>query len=119
MKILGLVGGISWISTIDYYKYINQRVNARLGGNDFAECMIYSLNYGEMIRNNEAKDFDKNFRIILKAGFVGYDRFIAVVSCKKRGSGSHQGWPGSSLRHTGQGFSRRADDGLCAGAARR
>jgi len=67
MKLLGLIGGISWVSTIDYYRYINQAVNKRLGGNDFADCIIYSLNYGEVIRHNEAKDFEGTFNIILKA----------------------------------------------------
>ncbi len=67
MKLLGLIGGISWISTIDYYRYINQAVNKRLGGNEFADCIIYSLNYGEIIRHNEAKDFEGTFNIILKA----------------------------------------------------
>ncbi len=53
MKLLGLIGGISWVSTIDYYRYINQAVNKQLGGNEYADCIIYSLNYGEIIRHNE------------------------------------------------------------------
>ena len=45
MKILGLIGGISWVSTIDYYRMINEGVNKKLGDLNFAECMIYSFNY--------------------------------------------------------------------------
>lgn len=56
MKILGLIGGISWVSTIEYYKYINQMANEKLGGNHFAECIIYSLNYGEVIAKSKAND---------------------------------------------------------------
>jgi len=41
MKKIGLVGGISWISTIDYYRFINEGVNEKLGGLNFAECIIY------------------------------------------------------------------------------
>jgi aspartate racemase len=48
MKKIGLVGGISWVSTIDYYKYINEGVNRKLGGLHFAECIIYSLNFGDI-----------------------------------------------------------------------
>jgi hypothetical protein len=44
MKRLGLIGGISWVSTIDYYRYINEGINEQLGGLEFAECLIYSLN---------------------------------------------------------------------------
>ena len=32
MKKIGLVGGISWTSTLDYYKYLNQGINSKLGG---------------------------------------------------------------------------------------
>ncbi|MCH5689650.1 hypothetical protein LWM68_38745 [Niabella sp. W65] len=45
MKKLGLVGGISWVSTTDYYRYINEGINAKLGGLNYAECIIYSVNF--------------------------------------------------------------------------
>ena len=48
MKKIGLLGGISWVSTMDYYKYINEGVNKKLGGLNFAECVIYSLNFGDI-----------------------------------------------------------------------
>ena len=38
MKVLGLVGGTSWISTVDYYTKINQGVNKSLGDLNFSEC---------------------------------------------------------------------------------
>jgi aspartate racemase len=50
MKKLGLVGGISWVSTIDYYRYINEGVNERLGGLEFADCLVHSLNFGDVQR---------------------------------------------------------------------
>jgi aspartate racemase len=54
MKIVGLIGGISWVSTADYYRFINQGVNEQLGGINFANCIIYSFNYADIIRNNDA-----------------------------------------------------------------
>jgi aspartate racemase len=48
MKKIGLVGGISWVSTMDYYKFINEGVNKKLGGLNFAECLIYSLNFADI-----------------------------------------------------------------------
>jgi len=48
MKKIGLVGGTSWVSTMDYYKFINEGVNEKLGGLNFAECLIYSLNFGDI-----------------------------------------------------------------------
>jgi aspartate racemase len=63
MKKVGLIGGISWVSTMDYYKFINEGVNAKLGGLNFAECIIYSLNFGDI----QAKGWDKSFDLLLDA----------------------------------------------------
>ncbi len=67
MKILGLIGGMSWVSTIDYYKLINEGINQKLGGLNFSECMIYSFNYADIKRNNDANDWDANFKIVAGA----------------------------------------------------
>ncbi len=48
MKKVGLIGGLSWVSTLDYYTFINKGVNAELGGLNFAEILIYSLNFGDI-----------------------------------------------------------------------
>ncbi len=53
MKTLGLIGGTSWHSTIDYYRYINQMVNDRLGSPLLnPPLLIYSLNVDLMRRND-------------------------------------------------------------------
>ncbi len=56
MQILGLIGGVSWVSTMDYYKLINKGINEKLGGLNFAQCIIYSFNYADIKRNNDAND---------------------------------------------------------------
>lgn len=58
MKRLGLVGGISWISTLDYYRYINEGVNEKLKGLNFSECIIYSLNFGDIQKVTWENSFD-------------------------------------------------------------
>jgi aspartate racemase len=63
MKKIGLVGGISWVSTMDYYKFINEGVNARLGGLNFAECIIYSLNFGDI----QSAGWDNSYELLLGA----------------------------------------------------
>lgn len=50
MRTIGLVGGISWTSTLDYDRRLNEGVNARLGGLDYARCLVYSINFGELQR---------------------------------------------------------------------
>lgn len=48
MKTLGLIGGTGWVSTVEYYRIINEETNNRLGGLESAKCIVYSLNYGEI-----------------------------------------------------------------------
>ena len=66
MKIIGLIGGISWVSTADYYKLINEGINKKMGGLNFSECLIYSFNYAEIKKNNDANDWDSTFEMLLK-----------------------------------------------------
>jgi aspartate racemase len=47
MKTIGLIGGTSWVSTVDYYRVINQETNRRLGGINSAKILLYSVNYHE------------------------------------------------------------------------
>jgi len=63
MKTVGLLGGLSWISTQDYYRYINEEVNRRLGGLNFAECIIYSLNFADIQRNGW-DDWERTFELL-------------------------------------------------------
>jgi aspartate racemase len=48
VKILGLLGGMSWESTQPYYARINQQVQARLGGGASAELLLWSANFAEI-----------------------------------------------------------------------
>ena len=67
MKKIGLIGGISWVSTADYYKYINEGINEKLGDLNYAECIIYSFNYSDIKKNNDANDWDKTLEMISDA----------------------------------------------------
>ena len=49
MKKIGLIGGLSWPSTVEYYRIINAESNRRLGGLDTAECILYSVNLAEKL----------------------------------------------------------------------
>ena len=67
MKILGLIGGISWVSTIDYYTQINQGINDRLGGLNYAECIIYSFNFQNIKNNNDTNNWDSTLKMVVAA----------------------------------------------------
>ncbi len=50
MKTIGLVGGMSWESTLSYYKALNEGVKARLGGLHSAKICLYSVDFAEIER---------------------------------------------------------------------
>jgi amino-acid racemase len=48
MKVIGLLGGMSWESSVEYYRYVNERVRERLGGFHSAHCVMYSVDFAEI-----------------------------------------------------------------------
>ncbi|WP_296490480.1 aspartate/glutamate racemase family protein [Rhodoferax sp.] len=48
LKTLGLIGGMSWESTVPYYRLINETVKARLGGLHSAKIVLYSVDFAEV-----------------------------------------------------------------------
>ncbi len=48
MKTIGLIGGISWLSSAEYYRLMNEMVNGRMGGVHSAKIILYSVNYEEI-----------------------------------------------------------------------
>lgn len=67
MKTIGLVGGLTWHSTIDYYRFMNQQVNERQGGNTAAKIILNSVNYGEIKKLTQAGDWKGIIEIISDA----------------------------------------------------
>ncbi len=59
MKTIGLLGGMSWKSSLEYYRIINEETQRLLGGAHSAKCLIYSFNFQEiediLDRNNMAQ----------------------------------------------------------------
>lgn len=82
MKLLGLVGGISWTSTVDYYRYINEGINKRSGGLNFAECLIYSVNYHHFQEFNANYNFAATYALLSNAAEnLKYAGAEAIVLC--------------------------------------
>ncbi|WP_276380626.1 aspartate/glutamate racemase family protein [Flavobacterium sp. H4147] len=82
MKKIGLIGGISWVSTTDYYKLINLGINEKLGGLNFSECLVYSFNYADIKKNNDNNDWDSTFNMLLKGcEFLKSGGAEAIVLC--------------------------------------
>lgn len=70
MKTIGLIGGTGWVSTVEYYRIINKEINKRLGGNNFAKCILYSLNHGDIIEFNKKNDMNGNYLLLLNTANI-------------------------------------------------
>ena len=57
MKTIGMLGGMTWHSTVEYYRLINAGVQTRLGGNHSARCILYSVEFAEVERRQHAGEW--------------------------------------------------------------
>ena len=57
MKVIGLIGGMSWESTVPYYRQINETVRERLGGLHSARLVLYSVDFHDIERLQHAGDW--------------------------------------------------------------
>ena len=67
MKTIGLLGGMSWESTLTYYQIINMVTAQTLGGLHSARCLLYSVDFDEIERCQQAGDWDRSARILADA----------------------------------------------------
>jgi aspartate racemase len=67
MKTIGLIGGTGWVSSLEYYRTINQEVGRRLGGLNAAKCILFSVNYGEIDAFNQREDEAGVLSLLLEA----------------------------------------------------
>jgi aspartate racemase len=58
MKTLGLLGGMSWESTVPYYRILNERVRERLGGLHSAKLVLHSVDFAEIEALQHSGDWD-------------------------------------------------------------
>lgn len=64
MKTIGLIGGMSFESTIPYYQIINETVQKELGGLNSAKILLYSVNFREIEECQAKGDWDKSGKIL-------------------------------------------------------
>lgn len=68
MKTIGMVGGMSWQSSADYYRLINENVQRRLGGHNNATSVMVSVNFAEAERMMRNGDWQGITEMLLEAG---------------------------------------------------
>lgn len=67
MKTIGLLGGMSWESTVSYYQAINQGVKAQLGGLHSAKICLHSVDFAEIAALQHSDDWDALAQILTTA----------------------------------------------------
>ena len=67
MKTIGMLGGMSWESSIEYYRIVNQTVKQRLGGLHSAECILYSVDFAEIEVLQQQNRWEEAARILVQA----------------------------------------------------
>ncbi|ATX84469.1 aspartate/glutamate racemase family protein [Bacillus velezensis] len=59
MKTIGLIGGMSWESSAEYYRIINEEIKKKLGGLHSAKCLLYSVDFKEIEHYQSIGAWDK------------------------------------------------------------
>ena len=67
MKTIGLIGGMSWESSIEYYRIINQTTREKLGGLHSAKSLMYSVEFAEIENLQHQNRWDDAANILIKA----------------------------------------------------
>ena len=66
-RVIGLIGGLSWESSAEYYRIINQRMRERLGGRHSARCLMWSFDFGEIEALQHAGRWDEATALMIDA----------------------------------------------------
>src|SRR6185436_17445228 len=67
MKPIGLIGGLTYVSTIEYYRHINELANKKLGGSETVEVIMHSVNFGDIKKFTDADDWENLLVMMSKA----------------------------------------------------
>ena len=67
MKTIGMIGGMSWEFSLEYYRIINEGVKQRLGGLHSAQCLLYSVDFDEIETYQRNGDWDQATAVMVDA----------------------------------------------------
>jgi aspartate racemase len=67
MKTIGLIGGMSWESSVEYYRIVNETVKARLGGLHSAQTLMYSVDFADIEHMQARGQWDEAGRVLADA----------------------------------------------------
>lgn len=103
MKTIGLIGGMSWESTVPYYRLINETVKARLGGLHSAKVVLYSVDFHEVERLQHSGDWEAAGALLAGAAraleAAGADFLVLCTNTMHKVAGAIEGAVGIPLFH--------------------
>ncbi len=67
MKTIGIIGGMSWESTVTYYLELNRYINQKLGGYHSAKCILYNVQYQDIKDVHQNGNWEKAGEILAEA----------------------------------------------------
>ncbi len=107
MKLLGLIGGLSFASSLDYYRLINEQVGQRLGGLHSSRLILYSLDLEPYSQCAYRSDFEGLSRFVADAAEVLYQAGAEIlVMCSNT---AHMAFPAIQKRISGLSILHIAD----------
>jgi aspartate racemase len=102
VKVIGLLGGMSWESSSEYYRIVNQRVRERLGGLHSAHCVLYSVDFADIEQLQVAGRWDEAGALLDEAaaalGRAGADFLVLCTNTMHKVADQITGLP---LLHLG------------------
>lgn len=69
MKTIGLIGGMSFESSMEYYRIVNEEVKRRLGGLHSANCILYSVDFAEIQRYQVEGEWERAGEVLADAAY--------------------------------------------------
>jgi aspartate racemase len=68
MKTIGLIGGMSWESSLEYYRILNETTKTKLGGLHSAKCIMYSVDFAEVETLQRQERWEEAAQLMIAAG---------------------------------------------------
>ena len=94
MKTMGLIGGMSWESSLDYYRIVNQEVQKRLGGLHSAKVLLYSFDFQEIEELQHQGRWEDLGRLLAEAALkleaAGADFLVLCTNTMHKAAGHVQ-----------------------------
>ena len=103
MKVIGLIGGMSWNSTLEYYRIINESTARRLGGLHSARLVLYNLDFDQIEKAQREGRWDDTAGILVDAGNAlkraGADFLVICTNTMHKVADDVEGKVGLPLLH--------------------